>query len=200
MTDKPQRLTAAALLQTEVHQAAPVSDPRPNRSKRGGKVFVQQSQHSKNCLRRRSASNLCGVVRKTSCAIVHGWYINILYALFTLLILTCLISPRQIYNSLYLLPKNLKSLRVDIMFHAALPSLHRFFLLFFCFVFLSFYLNSWYARGENRRISLQQAVRYSKGAGGRPRYATLMLCYVNAMLRYATLCMLKVVAIMRMQG
>lgn len=36
--------------------------------KGGGKVFVQHSQHGKNCLRRRSASNLCGGVRKTSCA------------------------------------------------------------------------------------------------------------------------------------
>lgn len=32
--------------------------------KGGGKVFVKRSQHSKNCLRRRSASNLCSVVRK----------------------------------------------------------------------------------------------------------------------------------------
>ena len=134
-----------------------------------------------------------GVQRLTSAAASEKPHVpssmaDILYALFTLSILTCLISPRQIYNSLYLLPKNKKTLRVDITYHAALPpaSLLSFF-------FLSFYLNSWYARGENRRISLQRAARYYKRAGGRPRYATLTLCY-------AMLCMLKVVAIMRMQG
>lgn len=83
-----------------------------------------------------------GVQRLTSAAASEKPHVpssmaDILYALFTLFILTRLISPRQIYNSLYLLPKNKKNLRVDITFHAALPPAS--LLLFF---FLSFYLNS----------------------------------------------------------
>lgn len=182
MTDK-HRLTATALLQTEVHQA-PVSNPRLNRSKKGEERFLCNTLSTA-----RIASG--GVQRLTSAAASEKPHVpssmaDILYALFTLFILTRLISPRQIYNSLYLLPKNKKN--PSGWYHVSRgssPCIASFF-----FFFLSFYLNSWYARGENRRISLQRAVRR--------RAATL--CYVNAMLRYAMLCMLKVVAIMRMQG
>lgn len=133
MTDK-QRLTATALLQTEVHQA-PVSHPRLNRSKKGEERFLCNTLSTA-----RIASG--GVQRLTSAAASEKPHVpssmaDILYALFTLFILTRLISPRQIYNSLYLLPKNKKTLRVDITFHAALPPAS--LLLFF---FLSFYLNS----------------------------------------------------------
>lgn len=133
MTDK-QRLTATALLQTEVHQA-PVSHPRLNGSKKGEERFLCNTLSTA-----RIASG--GVQRLTSAAASEKPHVpssmaDILYALFTLFILTRLISPRQIYNSLYLLPKNKKNLRVDITFHAALPPAS--LLLFF---FLSFYLNS----------------------------------------------------------
>lgn len=55
-----------------------------------------------------------GVQRLTSAAASEKPHVpssmaDILYALFTLFILTRLISPRQIYNSLYLLPKNKKN-------------------------------------------------------------------------------------------
>lgn len=133
MTDK-QRLTATALLQTEVHQA-PVSHPRLNRSKKGEERFLCNTLSTA-----RIASG--GVQRLTSAAASEKPHVpssmaDILYALFTLFILTRLISPRQIYNSLYLLPKNKKTLRVDITFHAALPPASLLF-----FFFLSFYLNS----------------------------------------------------------
>lgn len=144
MTDK-QRLTAAALLQTEVHQA-PVSHPRLNRSKKGEERFLCNTLSTA-----RIASG--GVQRLTSAAASEKPHVpssmaDILYALFTLFILTRLISPRQIYNSLYLLPKNKKNLRVDITFHAALPPASLLF--FFFFVFLLEFLIC--KRGEQAHL------------------------------------------------
>lgn len=119
--------------------------------------------------------------QKTSCAIVHGLY--------TL----CLIHSHHPHtshnlNSLLVAKKNKKTLWVDITQLESLSllfPLHRFFL-FFVF-FLSFYLNSWYARGRKRVVIILWCAApslcsgYYKGTGREA--GRVMLCY--AVLRYA---------------
>lgn len=123
--------------------------------------------------------NLSGVIRKPH---VPSSKAYILYALFTLIILT-----RLTISTLYLLPKKTKTLWVDITQLEPLSllfPLHRFF--FFVF-FLSFYLNSWYARGRKCVVIILWCAApslcsgYYKGTGREAGRA--MLCY--AVLRYA---------------
>lgn len=67
----------------------------------GGKGFCEALSTARIASGGGSVSNLSGVVRKPH---VPSSMAYILYALFTLLILTCLISPHQI-STLNLLPK-----------------------------------------------------------------------------------------------
>lgn len=87
----------------------PILDPR---SKEEEGFFVKHSQHSKNCLRRGSVSNLGGVVRKPHVPLSMA---DMLYALFTLLVLTLHLSTPDL-KSLLVAKKNLW---VAIMFHTA---------------------------------------------------------------------------------
>lgn len=163
--------------------------------KGGGKVFVKHSQHSKNCLRRGSASNLSGVVRKPH---VPSSMAYILYALFTLLILTRLISPHQISTCCQKKENPPGWYRVS-------HSLSRYLCFFppcITSLFFVFLLEFLICKREKMRschslmrcsISLQRVARYYKGTGRRPCYAALRCAVLCAML-----CMLNVVAIMKM--
>lgn len=154
---------------------------------------MKHSQHSKNCLRRGSVSNLGGVVRKPH---VPSSMAYILYALFTLLILTRLISPHQILN-LYLLPKKKKkqplgcyhvshSLSRYICFSPCIASSSFFFCLFFVFL-LEFLICK---REKMRSYHSLMRGHHSLCSGWYAFYkgTAAMQCYV--MLCYAMLCML----------
>lgn len=113
----------------------------------------------------------------------------ILYALFTLAILTRLISPWQI-STLYLLPKK------TLGWYHVLHSLSHYLCIFFplhCFFVFVFLLQFLICKREKMRsyhslmcspISLQWVAHYYKGTGTLPSYATLccaMLCYACSM-------------------
>lgn len=178
-----------ALLQTEVHQA--LSQIPDWRDQSGRKGFCEALSTARIASGGGSVSNLSGVVRKPH---VPSSMAYILYALFTLLILTCLISPHQI-SILYLLPKRRKKMKktlwVDIMFHSAwvvisASPLHRFFVFVFLLEFLICKREKMrsYHSLTHRPVSSQRVVRYHKGTGRRPCYATLRcatICYACSM-------------------
>lgn len=148
---------------------------------------MKHSEQSNNCLRQGSVSKLSSVIRKPH---VPSCMAYILYALFTLLILTHLISPQQI-STLYLLPKKKNNLWVDIMLHTAWVPISAFSL--HCFSVFVFLLEFLICKREKMRsyhslmcrpISSQRVVHYYKGTGRWPCYAMLCcatLCYACSM-------------------
>lgn len=157
--------------------------PQTEEIKGRGKVFVKHSQNSMNCLRQGwRGSNLSGVVRKPHVPSSMAYTLCLIHAHHPHTISTCCQKkPLGWYHTAQVAI----SAFTFSPPHASLS------------LFLSFYLNSWYARGRIVIILwcaapalLQRVARYNKGTGRRPCYAVLR----------SMLCMLNVVAIMKMQG
>lgn len=135
-----QTTTQLCLIETEllkkIVRQAPyeIPDWRDQRKRKG---FCEALSAQQELPQTRSVSNLSNVVRKSH---VPSSMSYILYALFTHVILT-----RLTISTLYLLPKKQTTTTGLISRFTQLESIS---LLFSASLFLSFYLNSWYARGR----------------------------------------------------
>lgn len=168
-----QTTTQLCLIETELFEKivrqAPyeIPDWRDQRKRKG---FCEALSAQQELPQARSVSNFSSVVRKPH---VPSSMAYILYALFTHVILT-----RLTISTLYLLPKKQTTTTGLISRFTQLESIS---LLFSASLFLSFYLNSWYARGRTMcgyhsymccPISLQRVGHIRAKGGGRA-----MLCY-----------------------